>query len=672
METIHQTQVGYPCGEVFESLVLSTPAPLEEVVVNVDKIRILAASMLLTLIIAGFLAAYAFRSRSNVKTVTVTVTSNLPPSNNTGGGELSLGTGVSRFLSYDQLASYLEASRVINLAAGLSRPMILGGVGLEIKATPTVTSAAPSHSETNVQVEGVDEADIAKTDGHYIYVASGNKVWFVEAYPPSPVKLNVERVLVLSSYTRVDGLFVSQGRLIVLAEKGFRIMPLIRLGSTPFKATLSYEAPSTHILVYNVSTADLLYNVSVSGRYVASRLAGNALYVVTSQPVAGVNGSLSLPLVDGEALKPGNIYYFPEQMGLMYTIVTGLNITDGSHKAEALLTSYAGRIYMTQRNLYVVSSGFMNFTDVMLRINNVVRKTNASGINAWKALEIVAGLERALSSSRSYDKTAVYRFSLKGLSAVPEASTVLEGRILDQFSVDEYEGYLRVAVTMGWGRNTTNALYVLNASDLSVAGKLSGLAEGERVYAARYVGKLCFLVTYRQVDPLFAIDLSSPGKPRVLGYVKMPGFSEYLHPYGDRFLIGVGLTDDHRVKMAVFDVSDPAKPVVIGEVETNYSYTPIQWDHKAFTINNDEGYVLIPVAWPRTRMAASSLPAGGVMVVRIDNATGRITMAGVLDHRDALRGMYIGDVIYTVSYRMVKAFQYPGLREIGEAALYSG
>lgn len=640
---------------------------------GVDRFKAILAVMLVALTAMGMATTYTLYRGTETVTKTVTISGG---SGGGGGGTMSFeASGPSRFSSYGQLAQYLEASRIVGMAAGMvASPLLRGGVA---EAVMTITSAiktsapagAPSYSKTNVQVEGIDEADIVKTDGKRIYVASGSKVWIIKAYPPD--RMSVEAYIHPANYSRVRGLFIADGKLVVLADKGMKIMPLVRLDGMVASLPLGYSTPSTSILVYSVPEGKLLYNVTLSGTYVTGRLINSTLYVVASQPVMSFNGSLSVPAVNGEPLPPGKVYYFPEQMGMTYTLVAGLDLGTGMHDVTALLTSYTSRIYMSYSNLYVVSSGYMNFTEIMVRVNKAIQGLNTTEMDAWKALSLVSELERALSNARSYDKTVIYRFAVKGLAVEPEASTVLEGRILDQFSIDEADGYLRVAVTIGgWRRNFTNTLYVLRVKDLGVAGRLDGLAEGERIYAARFMGKLCFLVTYRQMDPLFAIDLSNPEKPRVLGYLKMPGYSEYLHPYGDHYLIGVGLTDDHRVKLAVFDISDPAHPAKISEVVTNYTYTPVLRDHKAFTINAEKGYLLIPVAWPRKTPAGPYKPTGGVLVVDVDNTTGKMGLRAVLDHRDAVRALYIDDAIYSVSYRSVRAFDAYG-QLIAEVTLSS-
>jgi uncharacterized secreted protein with C-terminal beta-propeller domain len=151
-----------------------------------------------------------------------------------------------------------------------------------------------------------------------------------------------------------------------------------------------------------------------------------------------------------------------------------------------------------------------------------------------------------------------------------DASGRVSGSVLNRYSMDEYEGYFRIATTTGWGTSSLNRVYVLDGT-LSVAGALENLAQGERIYSARFMGNRCYLVTFRQVDPFFVIDLSDPSQPKLLGELKITGYSDYLHPYDENHIIGIGKETDaglyQGLKISLFDVSDVSNPKEIAKYE---------------------------------------------------------------------------------------------------------
>lgn len=316
------------------------------------------------------------------------------------------------------------------------------------------------------------------------------------------------------------------------------------------------------------------------------------------------------------------------------------------------------------------------------------------------------------------DKTIFRVFAVSGLKVSYQGSVEVPGRVLDQFSMEELGGYFVVATTSGeWrvrasiaktlitppsspsrnvtvevcsggscreivvpitvqpaslraGRpivyvgvepaaDTSNNVFSVSLEDLKVKGNLTGLAPGERVYASRLVGSTMYLVTYRQVDPLFAVDLSDPSSPRVLGYVKAPGFSEYLHPVTGKLLLGVGFTDDRRLKVSLFDVSDP-KAIREASTVTIAASSPVTSDHHAFSFDPSNGRAYIPVSLWYTG-------SGGVMVIEVKN--GRLSFVKLLEHPGALRTVYTPDEVFTVSQASINVYSSSTLEKIGEIPL---
>jgi uncharacterized secreted protein with C-terminal beta-propeller domain len=320
-----------------------------------------------------------------------------------------------------------------------------------------------------------------------------------------------------------------------------------------------------------------------------------------------------------------------------------------------------------------------------------------------KAEEIVKQVMEQLKPMT--DKTYFYVFGIDGLRLSSLGKFEVDGNVLDQFSMEEAGDSFIVATTISrWqvyaqmGRvieivyrpyNTTmeieiqtdgqtkiqvirfnetqvtpppsthlvvypvragepeNALFIVDVKNLRIRSSLTGIAKGERIYSARLVGKTFYLVTYRQVDPLFAIDVSDPSKPRVIGYVKAPGFSEYLHPIDDKTLLGVGLTDDRKLKISLFDVSDPTN-IKEKSTVTLDAWSNILSDHHAFTFDPSTGEVFIPIqSWKAN--------SGGVLVLKIKGDS--LEYVKLLEHNQALRTVYTETELYTVSTSQVRAYE---------------
>ena len=211
--------------------------------------------------------------------------------------------------------------------------------------------------------------------------------------------------------------------------------------------------------------------------------------------------------------------------------------------------------------------------------------------------------------------------------------------------VSEKYVYLSIWLTrLGFEENN---VFVISTSDLEVVGVLRGLARGERIYSARVIGRILYLVTFRQVDPLFAIDLSDPTKPRVLGYIKSPGFSEYLHPISDTLLVGIGRENEY-LKISLYDVSDPTSIKEVSTIKIKYAWTPVFNNHHAFTIDTRYNRFYIPVTtWYKGSYR-------GIAVITYTNNT--LELVKILGHESAMRTIYVNEKLYTISHHQVKVY----------------
>lgn len=529
------------------------------------------------------------------------------------------------------------------------------------------------YSTTNIQVSGVDEADIIKTDGRYIYKVSENTVTIVEAYPPG----NMRRVSKIEVSGYPIGLFVNTNRLIIIKHE-----------EPPFKEDdSSYYWPwGTMLEVYdvsNISNPKLIRRIFIEGNYVSSRMIGSYVYIVTTKPfIMILEQDFEIPIpkivVDNvtSSIPPEKIFYSNDvENPESYTIITAIDLyaEEEGLECRAVLTGYSTNMYVSLNNIYVVMP---------------------KGIWIWS----------------SEESTEIHRIRINGLQIEFEASGKVPGRVLNQFSMDEYEGYFRIATTTGHvarflsEASSANHVYVLDSETLEILGRLEDLAPGEEIYSARFMGSRCYLVTFKKVDPLFTIDLSNPAEPKVLGKLKIPGYSDYLHPYDENHLIGIGKETVEAeegdfawyqgLKISLFDVSDVSSPrevgkIIIGDRGTD---SPVLRDHHAFLFDRRRSLLVIPILEAKIfrEKYSGGIPPNtygeyvfqGAYVFNISPEEG-ISLRGRITHLEnsedleksgyyftseyeVVRSLYIGDVLYTVSNGKIKANSITDLSEIAE------
>jgi uncharacterized secreted protein with C-terminal beta-propeller domain len=536
---------------------------------------------------------------------------------------------------------------------------------------------APNLHQINIQVAGVDEADIIKTDGEFIYIVSGNKVIIVKAYPPEEAQVVSE--IKLDGY--ISGIFVNGDKLAVLeGEQGYWYEDVIRESDMP----PYIHEPSNNIEIYDISDRSsplVTRSVTVDGQYLNSRLIGDYIYVIITNPVYRINDEVSLPKIQFEdtvkEIPATEIYYSDDiEYSSSFTTIAAINIENDDEEPnyETILLGAATTIYASLDNIYIT-------------------------FQEWNEADY-------------QESTAIHRVNIDGSEIVYVASGKVPGRLLNQFSMDEYQDYFRVATTLGnLGRTfddatSENNVYILDM-DLDIVGKVENLAPGEQIYSARFMGERCYLVTFRQIDPLFVIDLGDPYYPEVLGQLKITGYSDYLHPYDSNHIIGIGketVTAEQGdfawyqgVKISLFDVSDVANPLEIDKIEIGDRGTdsPVLHDHKAFLFDQARNLLAMPVMV--YEIDESQYPYGvppnaygeprwqGAFVFDISIDEG-IEVRGTITHGNGQydpykmdyyfdtsfqikRTLYIGDVLYTISDSKIKMNDLTDLTEINEVEL---
>lgn len=497
---------------------------------------------------------------------------------------------LDKFKEYESRQVYPMYRDVIMMEEAV--PAAAPTAGAAASADSSSNKSADEFSTTNIQVEGVDEADIIKNDGQDIYLVKGDTVRIVKAYPPSVMHEESKIDFGDDSFYPQE-LYVDGTRLVVIGQSSnwYDIMPMKSAMIMP----PYYNTSQTKIFVYDITdkaNPKELRHVAFDGYYNTSRRINNQLYLVlNASPNYWVwdqikTGENLLPtFVDGDGTPQAmagcaDIRYFPGYSMPQYLITASLDISkaDSDINRNVLLGS-SDNVYSSATDLYVASTAYdyQRYTD-------------------WDW-------------SRDHTKTHVFRFELNDGKMDFKARGEVAGTILNQFSMDQYNGYFRIATNSGntWSDTdpAINNVFVLGA-DMKTVGSLTGLAKGERIYSTRFLGNRLYMVTFKQVDPLFVIGLSNPAKPVVLGELKIPGFSQYIHPYDDNHIIGFGQETTQNeyggtvtagFKMALFDVSDPNNPKqdFVEHIGDSGTYSELLNNHKALLFDKDKELLAFPI-----------------------------------------------------------------------------
>lgn len=519
-----------------------------------------------------------------------------------------------------------------------AKSMESGGMTEDIAVEESVMAAADtggteasgaSYSETNVRQEGVDEADVVKTDGRYLYVLkeNGEKISIVD----TKEKLKKTGEISAGKNRRIEEFYVvpEESRLVYIAAVyEERQSSEEETGAAVYEEDTAYLGGGLQTLekveavtcdIENPEKPKELGRLTQSGYYSSSRMAGGYLYLFSSYSVGNDIDShrprTFIPMVNDSLIKEKDISLPPFKCASMYEVVTAVSLDKPSQAADsrAIFTD-GGNLYVSNENIYYYET-----------------KWNDSG---------------------DAEKTVIRKIGYKDgkLSSAVQGS--MKGYINDSFSIDEYKGNLRIVATVG----ETNSVYVLDEK-LKIIGSIKNLAKDERVYSARLLGDTGYFVTFRETDPLFSVDFSNPRKPRILGKLKIPGFSEYLHFYGKDKLLGIGMNVDEDsqvtdgVKLSMFDISDNTDVKEENKLVLKNVYsTDVSYDYKAALI--DAGRDIIGFAGnteggDRYYLFGYDEKAGFICKLseEINGRSGR-----------AARGLYIDDSLYIVCGNVIEAY----------------
>lgn len=560
---------------------------------------------------------------------------------------------LTSFDSYDELYEYLnehfaQSSRKYMFFDAVTNGSAPKSAANSVMEVASADSAAEEYSGTNVQVEGIDEGDTVKTDGKYIYILSENEIVILSADGADSTEKARINVACDSddAWEYVQEFYVGDGLLTVL-----------RVQNTPVQTPSAnefaywrglYTKCVTYADIYDVSDMEkitLKATLGQDGSFITSRLKDGMLYVLSayaSYQERDKDDVLSFVpcLYDGQktnVLNIKDIAILPAPQSEEYTIISAIDLKKGkTADSEAVLGGYC-TTYMNADNLYLA----YNIYEIQEQERSIDGKkvTDCSNISTSELVRVdLAEMQVA-------------------------AAGKIEGYLINQFAMDEYDGYLRVAATVdkysyrtyqvpGKGYtnyetiedSTANYLYVLD-QDLKVVGGIKDLAPDERIYSVRFDGEVGYFVTFRQVDPLFSVDLSDPAAPKVMGELKIPGFSEYLHVYGEDRLFGLGMTADEKtgrtgsMKLSMFDTAYPYNVSEKHQLVLESNYSSALYNHKAVLVEPQKDLIAFPVA-------------RGYEVYGYDDVSG-FTKKAQIDLEvwsGECHGVYIGDYFYICNY----------------------
>lgn len=616
---------------------------------------------------------------------------------------------MSTFSSYDELENFLknrtQNPSIYNLYSNYvvfaTTPMLPNSLSVTPFSLSGVVekAATPQYSTTNIQVAGVDEADTAKNDGQYVYLLTGNNVSILKAYPADQAQL--VSTIVESDMTPV-GIFVNGDRLAVLGTHSNDTMIPYYNGQNLTSYSVPYSMDiTTYVKVYDISDRahpELLTTYTASGDYFSSRMIGQYVYVVASQPA----------------------YYIVE---------ASPNVTIDKFNIPTLgingLTTEASPSEIYYSN---TSDDYFQFTTIVaLNIQNTMESPSYKTLTLGGTSTIYVSLNNIYITFPKEGNTLIYRLHVENSTINPEAQGEVPGSVLNQYSMDEYNDYFRIATTnTTWMTSTINVtgtpivqgqfvnatgiwsgtnvtgpfvvvtfaapatehnVYLLD-QNLTLVGRLENLAPNENLYSATFVGDRCYLVTFQKTDPLFVINLTDPTEPAVLGELRIPGFSDYLYPYDENHLIGVGKETVEAeqgyfawyqgVKVALFDVSNVSNPIQMANyaIGDRGSDSPVLSDPKAFLFDKSKNLLVIPVLVAKIDQSqypnASAIPPSaygqpvwqGAYVFNLTLSEGFVFRGGITHIENGTsiwdsnyyvqRSLYIENVLYTVSNAKVK------------------
>lgn len=500
-------------------------------------------------------------------------------------------------------------------------------------------ASGADYSDTNVREEGVGEGDIVKTDGKNLYIVSGEQIHIVGT--------GTGEMEHLARIEVEEGGYPSE----VYAQDG--TLAVVYTKTEYEDGENGYDGryrEYTCADIYNVSSPEnpeKIGEISQSGYFNTMRIRDGYVYILSNftadSAAARSDQAAYIPEAQGKLIAADSIYMPQGQMGSSYTVISSFDLKNPEGRTDSkAVFGNTGICYVSTENIYVTEA---------------IYGESDSSVNQTSIRKVAYGDGR-----------------LEGVG-----QTKVDGILNDSFSIDEYDGNLRLVTTvtetkdqsdestsiLGQEQTDSNSLYVLD-ENLKTIGEIKDLAEGESVYSARFMGDTGYFVTFRQIDPLFSVDLSDPTNPNILGELKIPGFSEYLHPYGDGLLLGIGMDVDESgtttegVKLSMFDISDPSDVKETQKYVLEGMYGTDVYDYRSVFADAEKNLFGFSAYGDSQKYYIFSYD---------ENDGFQLEFERVLGTYGNTRGMYIGELFYLVSGNTVEAYTLNGFEKVGDLVL---
>lgn len=586
--------------------------------------------------------------------------------------EASVPTKIASADGYEDIYAYLQAEvkaqevqarqQAGELAKSMNESAEAESVldaGVQSYGVGETAPASDGYTDTNVREMGVGEGDVVKTDGKNLYIQNGQNIQIVsiagkEMEQLASIHLEEEKQI-YELYIEGDSLLVAYTETVYEKEA----QEDEDSGAGEISKDVAYLGDVynyTGIAVYNVadpSRPELVDTFTQSGVFYTMRVKDGYVYLLShfyaDLPEDRNAIESYIPEVQGKTLESSRIFLPQYQRGSQYTVISSFAVAEPSKKTDsAAVFGNAGLYYVSGENIYICEDDY-------------------------------SGEETEVA------QTCIRKIGYKDGVLEAKGQTKIDGILHDSFSIDEYKGNLRLVTTVSQAGNQavpllksgvaeepgteiedSNSLYVLNA-DLEITGEIHDLAEGEQIYSARFIGDAGYFVTYRQTDPLFSVDLSDAAEPKIIGALKIPGFSEYLHPFGEGKLLGIGMDVDETgtvtngVKVSMFDISDPSdvKEAQKYILEDTYS-TDIAYDYRAALISEERNLIGF-TAYGQTQI---------YYVLSYNDESGfTVRFSREMMSYAEVRGLYAGEVFYLVAGNTVESYTMDTFDKIDDIVL---
>lgn len=491
-------------------------------------------------------------------------------------------------------------------------------------ATASARAVDTSFSDTNVRTEGVGEADIVKTDGSYLYTLKAN------SQEISIVDIRSDQMKVVSGISLNENFQASE---FYLSDQKLFVLGNMQNTQVDSDSKTLYRGSCTRIQTYDladINNPKSIGTVDQSGYYHTSRFKDGYLYVFSDyyiyDTITKKDYPSYVPLVGDNLLKQSDIYLPTNHAADQYLVVSSVSASSPDKAADQkAVMSENGEVYVSENNIYIYE-----YANSSILADNLAAKN------------------QTILRKLSYNKG-----KLSG-----SAQGKVKGYLNDSFSIDEYDNTLRLVTTVTHNvgsSSQSNSVYVLDA-DLKTIGKIEDLAKNEQVYSARFLGDTGYFVTYEQTDPLFSVDFSDPENPKILGKLKIPGFSEYLHFYSDNLLLGIGMDTDENgitngVKISMFDISDPSDVKEVSKYTLDqYYYSDVFSDYRAALVDPEKNLIGFPLSGSANQYVILSYDKDQGFQVQMQEEVNGNSYLGT-------RGVYANEKFYVINGNAIEAYR---------------